>query len=445
MKTKLFFIVAFLFIAAVGIVSCKKDTKEETPPAENYGTPTAVGTPTGAISSATIDEAGGSILSADGRLELIIPANALTAATTIGIQPYTNQTPGGSGVSYSLTPDGQQFSQPVTIRFHYDSLDVLESDIHVLGIAYQKPDHIWYSFETVVLDSASGTVNISTNHFTIYSMYKNLYAVSDHANIKVNETATCTVVIVSKAKDNDLSDEELPLNNVVNYPFPAQVSWTLNGSLQGNQDDGTIAPLANSITTTYTAPAAMGNMSSNPVTVTAEVSGVWLGGASKAYLTKQVKVVGKKYFISVELVGVNVNTGVLYINYTDSSSFLVDINENNIAEITDITPAPSLLGTLTPNLCVNGNATSQDQGNYLDITSVIAVASATELQLTILNLPTTATFIITCPSQLSQTIPGETAVIPLYYGMPAFSLDGAAHNLTLDLNNEAITITAYPQ
>ena len=52
--------------------------------------PTAVGTPVGTLVSQTIGPNGGSIVSDDGVAEVIIPANALSANTTIGIQSITN-------------------------------------------------------------------------------------------------------------------------------------------------------------------------------------------------------------------------------------------------------------------------------------------------------------------------------------------------------------------
>ena len=64
-----------------------------------------IGTPTGTAVSKSIGPSGGSLLSADGRIELIIPSGALSANTNIVIQPVTNNCP---GVGESLRPSAQR-------------------------------------------------------------------------------------------------------------------------------------------------------------------------------------------------------------------------------------------------------------------------------------------------------------------------------------------------
>ena len=110
-----------VLLCCLVVQGCKKDEGPAQPVGPDYGTPTAVGTPIGSPSTATIGAAGGSLLSPDGRSEIIIPPGALTASTQISIQPVTNQAPGGAGVGFYLTPHGQTFNQPVTLRFHFDS------------------------------------------------------------------------------------------------------------------------------------------------------------------------------------------------------------------------------------------------------------------------------------------------------------------------------------
>src|SRR5690242_13074401 len=122
-----------LSLTTLFFISCKSTSTD--PGTSSKGTPTAVGTPVGSPSTATIDGSGGSLTSPDGRLEVIIPAGALSAETSISIQPVTNEAPLGAGLSYSLTPHGQQFTKPATIRFHYTEEDVLGSDDLSLAVA----------------------------------------------------------------------------------------------------------------------------------------------------------------------------------------------------------------------------------------------------------------------------------------------------------------------
>lgn len=88
----------------IAFAACKKsnDPAIELPPP----TPTAVGTPDGAAVTKNIGAAGGTILSSDGMLELVIPAGAVATPTDITIQPITNHAPNGVGKGYRCLPDG---------------------------------------------------------------------------------------------------------------------------------------------------------------------------------------------------------------------------------------------------------------------------------------------------------------------------------------------------
>src|SRR5882724_2188023 len=80
---------------------------------------TAVGTPIGSPVTKTIGTAGGTIISADGRAELNIPAGALSSDLAISIQPITNECPNGIGIAYDFLPNGTKFLIPATFTFHY--------------------------------------------------------------------------------------------------------------------------------------------------------------------------------------------------------------------------------------------------------------------------------------------------------------------------------------
>ena len=213
MKTT--FTLSLALCASILFVSCK--TSSPTAPANNYGTPTPVGTPIGSASTATIDASGGTLMSPDGRLELIIPANALSTATPISIQPVTNECLGGAGVGYSLTPNGQTFNQPVTLRFHYDDSDRAGTDIHALEVATQRDDRIWYGFKSMNLDSAASTLSVLTSHFSLYSLLERFSIDPWAADVEVNKTQGLTVKFVSHATPADANDELVPLTSTVTY------------------------------------------------------------------------------------------------------------------------------------------------------------------------------------------------------------------------------------
>jgi hypothetical protein len=205
------------------------------------------------------------------------------------VQPVTNQAPGGAGVGYSVGPHGQTFSQPITLRFHYSPEDIAGSNLEALAVATQKDDHIWYSFNSVSLDSIAGTVSISTTHFSLYSLYNKFKIAPDAAQINVNETQVLKVATVEKApNDADTNDDLAPLGQAITYPNGSQVSWTINGASIGTLSDGDIAPKTGS-SSTYTAPASTADMTVNPVAVTAQVD---IPGPSKLYLISNIKVLG---------------------------------------------------------------------------------------------------------------------------------------------------------
>jgi hypothetical protein len=74
--------------------------------------------------SATITPAqGGTITSADGRLTLVVPPNAVAKATVISVAPLAADkvaaTAFPAGVAYQFSPDGLTFSTPARVRFHF--------------------------------------------------------------------------------------------------------------------------------------------------------------------------------------------------------------------------------------------------------------------------------------------------------------------------------------
>src|SRR5262249_19944527 len=74
---------------------------------------TALGKPIGEEVSQEIGKDGGAIVSDDGRIELIIPEDALSKKKKIKIQSVTNLAANGSGNAYQMEPSGLQFQKPV--------------------------------------------------------------------------------------------------------------------------------------------------------------------------------------------------------------------------------------------------------------------------------------------------------------------------------------------
>ena len=153
---------------------------------------TPVGTPIGSPISQSIDANGGTIVSADGILHIIIPTGALSSATTISIQPLTNELPDGVYNGYSLTPDGQKFQKPITLEFHYRDADLDTLDAGGLSVAYQSANKTWEIFEDPILDTINKTVSISTDHFTPYQILIASKLVPNQTTVETGQGTTVT-------------------------------------------------------------------------------------------------------------------------------------------------------------------------------------------------------------------------------------------------------------
>jgi hypothetical protein len=447
LRTSSIFISLLLFWQS----GCKK---EDAGPVQNsandHGAITAVGTPTDSPSTAMIGASGGSLLSTNGRSEIIIPPGALTTNTQISIQPVTNESPGGTGDGFSFTPVGQTFSQPVTLRFHYTASDIAGSNIHELAIATQKDDHIWYSFNTVSLDSIAGTLSISTTHFTLYSLLNKFRITPDAATIAVNATQALRVVMVGKApNDPDPNDDLTPLNPLITYPNGNEVSWTVNGLTVGALDNGDVNPKSGSSTATYTAPATTNDMTSNPAAVTAQVD---ILGASKLYLISNITVLGgdKTYDVKINLIGTNMpgTSSDFSFSYSDDASFIVTTYAN--ADSVHASSITNTNGKITDFSIHNVQCqlTPNDQGNLLDIQSVSGtvlhqLGKPDRMFLVINSTSTMFAVTETCQNQ-PKTIPGSSGEFDYTAQTGDLNTSTQSINLVQNTTGEVVTLTITP-
>ena len=165
-----------IFIALFGclfIISCSKE-KTARPDEIDDTTVTAVGTPTGQSVHKLIDASGGQLTSADGTINISVPAGALTTATDITIQPITNNLAGGLGTAYRLTPHGQLFTKPVTITFNYKVADTIGSRPEFLDIAFQNAEGSWEMLTNTIVNKAEKKIAATTTHFSDWGYFKSI-------------------------------------------------------------------------------------------------------------------------------------------------------------------------------------------------------------------------------------------------------------------------------
>ena len=172
-------ITAAFWACLVGLIlfSCKKnDVQPDTEVPTPVGVPTEIGTPDGSpAAQKSIDAAGGTISSNDGRIKIIVPAGALSTSQQVSIQSISNENPLAIKQAYRLLPHGVQFSKPVTIEFSYNDEDVKNTIPEALGIAYQDDKGIWQAQGGAVLNKSAKTITITTTHFSDWSLFESFY------------------------------------------------------------------------------------------------------------------------------------------------------------------------------------------------------------------------------------------------------------------------------
>ncbi len=245
---------------------------------------TAVGTPNGTAISASIGPSGGTLTSADGRLTLTVPANAVANSTTLSIQPISNAAPGATGSAYRMLPDGQTFAVPVKLSFAYDDQSLRGSDPDALGVVYQNGQGFWRSLKTVQRDTVNHTLTVSTSHFSDWTSHlTGLQLQPGEASVAVGKSIGLLLVSCNTYEvGEDL--QSLALACVPPFLTATTSGWAVNGAPGGVTGLGLVAKTSG-ISATYTAPAT--KPSPNRVIVSAEL----VGAAKKTIFASNITII----------------------------------------------------------------------------------------------------------------------------------------------------------
>lgn len=205
---------------------------------------TAVGVPNGKATTKSIGPAGGSLASADGRITVDVPPNAVTAAVAFRITPITNLGKGGVGSAYRLEPNEQKFAAPVKVSFKYDAEGFKDASPESFAVAYQDSTGVWQALKTSNIDKASKTVTISTTHFTDWSLWT-IRLDPEKVTIRVGEKVH--IVPIQCLKPTNLYErfQWLLGNEPCSDMWPQNKTWSVN--------IGTLSPITGGVV--YTAPA----------------------------------------------------------------------------------------------------------------------------------------------------------------------------------------------
>jgi hypothetical protein len=372
--------VFFLAALALVIYGCSKhhsgpsgNTPSDLPPAI-----TPAGTPVDSGVVKSIGSGGGTITSADGRLQLIFPAGALSANTSIGIQAVTNTAPGGAGVSYRLTPEGTKFATPVTLTFHYTNADAAGTFPYLFYIAYQDNTGKWYAdSRNRTVDTVGRTVTLPIHHFSIWTLGSQLNISAVPSLLNENERSAVSVYLVKESSQlvpDPLGGDDLATLPVSEPLDPKVVTnWKVNGAAGGNAVDGTIS--GSGASATYTAPATIDKERTVQVSAEANYSmsyfnnGKLVASVNKFILFENITLEPGKLSFLVDVITTLKGTSEVYNDvYTDEVKFQVDLDhiKVTVSNITNFAPKVS------PSSGSSGTATATWVPDGIGITNMVS-------------------------------------------------------------------------
>jgi hypothetical protein len=119
-----------------------------------------------------IGTAGGTLTSADDNLVIDIPAGVMNDETSVTVTVNeANSHPNGIGTMFSLESAVDHFEEPVTLTFSYTD-DALPAGglPEFLTVAFREDGGEWITKPNAVLNKASKTITVQTNHFSQWSL-----------------------------------------------------------------------------------------------------------------------------------------------------------------------------------------------------------------------------------------------------------------------------------
>ncbi len=372
---------------------------------EEEGIPeaTPVGSPIGEMVTKQIGPDGGSISSIDNTMELVIPGGALNTTTPITVQPVINFAPGGVGNAYELSPDGQNFSKPVTLTFHY--MDSVQGGAtwSEIGVAFQDANGFWHRAQNILSDSVNKTISATSLHFTAFSIYRRVNIDPVHSMVDLNKSIQLHLTLV-EIKD----DDELMLLRV---RTGFSTTWMVEGFKNGDATVGTISTETNkSVIATYTAPNKI--PSKNPVKIQIKIN----GGKFEISRFAFIKIVGEWHF-TLEL---GEGHGVVSKTYSYDKVLLdIDVVDGVVtippSKIKNFVPEPASV-TETVQLC-----TLTTSGGAVGQINIVSATGKVELDGKLLVLLFThsgtqyPTVVTKCPDVSPVTTGGES-----FSGSPSY-------------------------
>lgn len=163
--------------------SCSKSSSQTPQPGKPLVT--EKGTAQGAVAERSIGAQGGMLVSDDKRVELTIPAGAVSTNTTFRLQAITNVNPASAGLSYRITP-AIKFAKPVRIKIDYSGEDSLNIDPCNLGLGYQDSSGAWKMKLGRQIDPTARTITFNTDRTGDWCLLSPVKLIPANSTIKRN-------------------------------------------------------------------------------------------------------------------------------------------------------------------------------------------------------------------------------------------------------------------
>jgi hypothetical protein len=268
-----FYLTGMIILCSFIFSSCSKTDEviTTTPPGEVTAPPvdesskTPVGSPVGAETRKTIDAKGGQLSSADGRIQVIIPAGALESSKEISIQAITNELPGGVGNAFRLLPHGEQFKKGVTVIFNYKKEDLASTLPDFLDVAYQDNDGSWLAITNPTIDKTNRKISVLTTHFSDWGYFKSLNLTPEEATVELGGAVELKITTRFPYIDPDDVPAGQPSIKILRNPRELRADEIKKWTYQG---DGMLISRASQAF--YTAPDE--EPDTNPEVVTATIN-----------------------------------------------------------------------------------------------------------------------------------------------------------------------------
>jgi len=290
---------------------------------------TPVGTPTGPARTARIGTAGGTLQTADGMIELVVPPGALAVEAELSLTPISGEAPLSVGPAVRLGPDGTNFATPAKLVLHYEPY-ASGTEPDLLLAASQDAGGRWLPAGPPELDTAAKTVSVPVPHFSDWSFAA--CARLEISNYIVGPEVPSELSVQEQCNDPQAQTEPL---------FPARlttarVDW-MKQDATGMPGPGTLTPQGAMATLTTTASA--------PPDPRVFVSADWQGPSARRRLQDTVWV-GAMLDFSVDGHTVIVSDGM--VGAGPVSSFVTTVGGKTVVS------ALSPMGALTVSFVGGG-------------------------------------------------------------------------------------------